>query len=315
MERRTSTSPPRDPQFIAEYQRALDGRAIEHLLKVQDLIRSFRNCSSYKALSRASQRDYDRYLTLIENEFGKVPVSKLEEPTTRGMFICWRERFSSSPRKADYIWSVLSALLSHGLNLGLISRNPCLRGGRLYRSTRRDSIWSEVPLQTLKRCCSREIWAAVQLGLWTGQRQKDLLTVTWSQICDGRILFLQSKTRARVAVPIASPLAETLESLPRTCKTILMTGRGTSWTSDGFRSSFRHACEKAGLRNLTFHDLRGTAITRMALAGCTSIQIAAVTGHSIATIGQILSDHYIGDQSALADLAMEKLRESYPNSK
>jgi integrase len=30
---------------------------------------------------------------------------------------------------------------------------------------------------------------------------------------------------------------------------------------------------------VTFHDLRGTAVTRLALMGCTEIQIAAITGH------------------------------------
>jgi hypothetical protein len=29
-----------------------------------------------------------------------------------------------------------------------------------------------------------------------------------------------------------------------------------------------------------FHDLRGTAMTRLALAGCTEAEIATITGHS-----------------------------------
>jgi hypothetical protein len=45
----------------------------------------------------------------------------------------------------------------------------------------------------------------------------------------------------------------------------------------------------------------------MALAGCTAIQIAAVTGHSSASISQILSMHYIGAPAALAEIVMEKV--------
>jgi integrase len=38
------------------------------------------------------------------------------------------------------------------------------------------------------------------------------------------------------------------------------------WTSDGFRSSWRKACRKAGIVGVTFHDLRGTAVTRLPAA-------------------------------------------------
>jgi len=41
------------------------------------------------------------------------------------------------------------------------------------------------------------------------------------------------------------------------------------WTSDGFRASWRKACRKAGIVGITFNDLRGTAVTRLARAGCT----------------------------------------------
>jgi hypothetical protein len=43
------------------------------------------------------------------------------------------------------------------------------------------------------------------------------------------------------------------------------------------------------------------------LAGCTDIEIAAVTGHSLATVKAILEAHYLGGNSALAEQAMRKL--------
>ena len=39
---------------------------------------------------------------------------------------------------------------------------------------------------------------------------------------------------------------------------------------------------KAGLEGLTFHDLRGSTVTRLALEGAPPQEIASVTGHSIA---------------------------------
>src|SRR5262249_62114805 len=45
-----------------------------------------------------------------------------------------------------------------------------------------------------------------------------------------------------------------------------------------FRRSWREACANAGLPGLTFHDLRGTAVTRPTRAGGTGVGIAYYTG-------------------------------------
>jgi integrase len=81
---------------------------------------------------------------------------------------------------------------------------------------------------------------------------------------------------------------------------------GEPWTNDGFRTSWGKAFARAKLDDLHFHDLRGTAVTRLALAGCTVPQIAAITGHSLRDVEEILKAHYLGGQSELADQAIAK---------
>lgn len=49
--------------------------------------------------------------------------------------------------------------------------------------------------------------------------------------------------------------------------------------SDGFRTSSGKA--KIGIVGLTLNDLRGTSVKRLALAGCTEAEIAAITGHNL----------------------------------
>jgi hypothetical protein len=56
---------------------------------------------------------------------------------------------------------------------------------------------------------------------------------------------------------------------------------------------------------LTFHDLRGTAVVRLAVASVP--QIAAVTGHSLKDVEAILDAHYLGRDIQLAEAAMLKL--------
>ena len=88
---------------------------------------------------------------------------------------------------------------------------------------------------------------------------------------------------------------------------ILTSTLGRPWTSDGFRTSWGKACERAGIDGLTFHDLRGTAVVRLAIAGASVPQIAAVTGHSLKDVEAILDAHYLGRDIQLAEAAVLKL--------
>lgn len=95
--------------------------------------------------------------------------------------------------------------------------------------------------------------------------------------------------------------------MPRGEGTILVNSDGEPWTEDGFRSSWGEACKKAGVVGVTYHDLRGTAVTRLALVGCTEPEIAAITGHTLSEVRSILDAHYLHRDPALAENAIRKL--------
>jgi integrase len=76
---------------------------------------------------------------------------------------------------------------------------------------------------------------------------------------------------------------------------------------NGFLSSWRKACTKAGIVGLRFNDLRGTAVTRLALVGCSEPQIASITGHSLRDVRSILDRHYLHRDPALAMDAIRRL--------
>ena len=147
----------------------------------------------------------------------------------------------------------------------------------------------------------------MMLALWTGQRQGDLLRLPWSDY-DGRYIRLrQSKTKRRVVIPIGDPLRVLLDQTKQRGPLILTTTRGKPWSSDGFRSSWSRATERTGIAGLTFHDLRGSAVVRLALADATVPQIATFTGHSLADVEAILDAHYLGRDIKLAEIAVMKL--------
>jgi integrase len=150
---------------------------------------------------------------------------------------------------------------------------------------------------------------ALMLGLWTGQREGDLLRLTWSAYDGVKIRLKQFKTGRRVTIPVGASLKAMLDATSRRTPTILLTMDGTPWTASGFSSSWRKACKRARITGVTFNDLRGTAVTRLALAGCSEAEIATITGHALSEVRSILDKHYLHRDPKLAESAIRKLEQ------
>ena len=152
---------------------------------------------------------------------------------------------------------------------------------------------------------------ALLLALETGQRQGDLLILPWSSFDGAWIRLRQGKTGRLVNIPVTRRLRAVLENTKRTATTVLTNGRRISWEGHAFRRQWRDACRKADIKGLTFHDLRGTAVTRLAEAECSAAEIASITGHSMRDVGAIL-DVYLARTGKIALAAIAKLERGKP---
>ncbi|OYU37404.1 MAG: integrase [Pseudorhodobacter sp. PARRP1] len=236
-------------------------------------------------------------------------LAALPDRRTRSEFLAWRDRLAiKSRRQADYTFSTFAAIMAWANDRGLILSNPCERPGKLYRSQRAESIWLADDEAALKAVAPPHLWLAFLLAVWTGQRQGDLLRLTWTAYDGQNIRLKQSKGGRRVNIPVGGELRTALDiaAKAKTAVTILTTTNGTPWTSDGFRTSWGKIVAKAKVSGLTFHDLRGTAVTRFALGGCSEAEIATFTGHSLKDVGAILDAHYLSRDSRMAESALMK---------
>jgi integrase len=167
---------------------------------------------------------------------------------------------------------VLSRVLSYAVDpLGKLASNPCEGIKHLYTVDRSEIIWTEADIARLKATCSAEIAIAVDLASHTGLRLSDLLRVSWSHVQEHAIEIATGKSRGRreAIIPLYDALRAVLAGIPKRATTILTNSRNRPWTPDGFGSSFNKAKIDAGLaeRDLHFHDLRGTAVTRFYITG------------------------------------------------
>lgn len=197
---------PGTPDFIRLYGEAIATKKHKNAETFSTLIDYLKDQSEYTSLGDKSKRAYEQYLALIEAEFGEMPIGALGDRRARGDFKAFRNTFAAPPRKADYVWTTIARVLSVAKDHGKLSVNVCERGGRLYESDRSEIVWTAEDIRSFCSVASIELQAALLLALWTGQRQGDLLRLTWSNYDGTYIRLRQSKGRGndgrrRVTIP------------------------------------------------------------------------------------------------------------------
>ncbi len=315
------------PEFVQAFNRAVSERVATSQDTLRSLCDAYLDSSEFASLAALTKTDYRRHVRIVEADFGDFPIAALTDPRTRGEFMAWRDRRAlKSKRQADYSFAVLARVLSWSVDRGLALLNPCKAAGVTYRAQRNASVWTDHDEELFYAKAPAHLHLALTLALWTGQRQGDLLKLTWAQYDGACIRLTQGKSirrgdasaATRIVIPIGKPLRDALDTaraaidaLPNDERpagnTILLTTRGTPWTRDGFKTSWRKACADAGIAAVTFHDLRGTVVTRLGIAGATPPEIATLTGHSLRDVNAILDRHYLNRDIRMAQAAVGKL--------
>jgi integrase len=297
---------PGSPEFVQSYERAHRERHTPDPSLFKSVIAGYLASPEFGDVRDRTKADYMKQLAKIERAFGDLPIAALDEPRVTKVFLDWRDRMASSPRQADYAWTVLMLLMSWARSRGLISYRPPGRIKRLYHGDRSDKIWEDHHIAAFMAVARLPLQWALVLAADTGQRQGDLLRLPWSAYDGQWITLTQSKTGRKVKVPVTARLSAVLSTMPRTSPVMLTNGRRRPWAPNAFRKAWGAAASRAGITGLHFHDLRGTAVTRLSEADCTPQEIARFTGHSLRDVAAIL-DRYLARTDKLASSALAKL--------
>jgi integrase len=220
-----------------------------------------------------SQRDYLGILVLLRHTFGHLTP---QEVTPRMVY-----NFLDVPKgriHRNRMVTILSTVFKKAQGKWLLDediRNPCTVVEK-WPTKPRDRYVTTDEYDRFRAICCPQVQIAMDLALLTGQRQGDLVGLTWKQIKaiglprdQWHIEIDQGKTGKKLAIMI-SPDVETvlkraklmLPHWPR--EHVLRTKWGKAYTPDGFRAMWQRYCrlwEKAGNPRFHFHDLRAKSIS------------------------------------------------------
>ena len=151
---------------------------------------------------------------------------------------------------------------------------------------------------------------AVVLAVYIGQRRGDLVALRWDAIAGSQIRLTQEKTKTPLVIPVHPVLAMELAAWRKDASTpfILTSQRGKPWTGQNLSRMLPLALTAIGLPALGIHGCRKLAAARLAEAGASMNQIAAVTGHKTLSMVQFYTASADQERMASAAIAMLPLQ-------
>ena len=286
--------------------------------------------------SEVNHLSYSAYKNTVAEFLGALPSKSglgLQYVTSSDI-AGYRDQCSAktTARTANNKLKIVRTLFQSAWRDGVVQENPATKVQILKTE---DAIRRPFSLPELKRllAVANEEWQGMILvGLYTGQRLKDVATLTWANVDlnQKEIALTSSKTSRRVIVPIAKPLMGYLlkceisddpgAPLFSTANTFVEKDGDVGRVSQGFydlmvsaglakkrlgkdkasgvgRSGRRHRSE------LTFHCLRHTATSLLKNAGVSEAVAMDIIGHD----STAMSQHYTHIETSAKREALDKM--------
>jgi integrase len=223
---------------------------------------------------------------------------------------------AKSTTGADIAMSLISILWDFAIEqLGQdkLGADPVHGVKRVHQVEHEHEPWPAELVERFMREAKPFLRWAIKLALYTGQRRSDLVKMKWSQFWrDDRgrywIDVCQQKTGASLSIPCHEELRQELETMPRIADTILVGDRGEPLLADSLSAAVRKQLRAMSVDGYVIHGLRKNAANALSEAGCTTMQIASITGHKTTS----MVEHYSKkrDQRELASAAIGKWEQS-----
>jgi integrase len=271
------------------------------------------------------------------NEFRDFLGDKADQPihyVTPAQVAAWRDAAAgkTTSRTANNKLKIVRVMFQSAWRDGLLADNPAAKVSVLktVETIRRPFTLGE--LKAILRVASNEWQGMVLAGVYTGQRLKDIASLTWDNVDMERdeIRLSTSKTGRQQVIPIARPLRAYLADLPASDDPHAplfpsahpLAGRpaGTSVLSQQFhdllvsvglakprppkrKSTGKGRDSPREQSEVTFHSLRHTATSLLKNAGVSEAVARDIIGHESAE----MSRHYTHIDEATKRKALAKL--------
>ena len=265
---------------------------------LSDAIRLYRKSPDFTDRAANTRRLYDIYLDRLNTIFGKAPLTDIT-PADVQLYVM--DEHADTRGAANMMLRVLHVVFvwAGKRRQGLVDPT---KGIAEYEGGEHPP-WPDHALAAALASKDELFRLAVHLHLYTGQRTGDVCRMTWNALAaDGKIPVKQQKTGATLIIPQHTALRDQLEQSARSTLTILRNRKGGPLRPPTFREWVDDFAKEIGAE-LVPHGLRKNAVNALLEAECSTAEMSAITGQSLAMV-----EHYAKqrNQHRMADVAMLK---------
>ena len=305
---------PGSTEFNEAYAQALDEAPAPAVIgasrtipgSVNAMIVGYLGSAAFHHLAPSSQAQYGRIFENMRREHGDKSIAKLE----RRHVVTMLNAKAATPIGARDFLRCLRLLIAYAICIGIRADDPTL--GLRVKLPKSDGYrtWTEDDIATVEAAypIGSKPRLALALLLGTALRCADVVRVGRGNVRNGTITITQQKTKTALVIPVTAALAEAINATPSEAMVFLLNEHGKAFTAKGFGKWFTAQCQRVGLTGLSPHGLRKAACRRLAEAGCSANEIAAISGH--ASLREVERYTKAADQARMARNAMARTTSS-----
>ena len=267
---------PGTAEFAVEYAKLMKGTAPEPARSVKKLVARYKASPRWKELAANTRRSYARHFDYFCDVMGNIDPAKLR----RSHVVRMRDALAEKPTDANRKIGALSTLMEYGKDVGWVRDNPVHGTRRLLPSGPPREAWPVNKIAAFREAAPALPLLIFELCLGTGQRIGDVLRMTWADLTPEGIRLRQTKTKARLTVPLTERLEAILATTPRLGLTIAAQPNGRPVSYSLAWKMVNEVRVKIAAQAWDIHGLRHSAAQEIAgLPGMTMEHVKAITGH------------------------------------
>jgi integrase len=268
--------------------------------------------AGFANLADETRRTRRNILERFREQYGDRQIATLRREHVQAMV----DAKADTPSAARNLLNMLRVLIQFAIKAKIRTDDPTVGVTRAKIETDGYITWEEHHIATFeaRHPIGSRARLALALLLGTGQRRSDIVTMGRQHLRGDKIRVKQSKTGKALMIPLGDELRAAIDAIPAEHLTFLTTARGRPFTAAGFTNWFRDMCNQAGLPNgLSAHGLRKAVCRRLAEAGCSANEIAAISGHK--TLREVQRYTDAADQERMARAAIKRLEGNIGNDR